>query len=404
MKIKSKDTTNVKFSQNKFNLKSNKSQSAMETLMTSGWTMLIIALVFAALIFFGIFNLEKYLPDKVDITERTMLIIPSGSNRFLVKNVGGSTFYDLWFNFTSKKCLKTSSYNVRPDDIVEYIILCKDMPQGVERFKSQFTAHYKTKKTGIILNQSATGLYYVTGNYFSSDNLIGYWNMDKIYTTASESYIQDVSWNGNKALIPDKNNGHIGLNGPINNPKEVKGRLNNALEFSNNDQLDIEDNDDLDMGQVNNKAMSISIWFKNNPANTLQSQSISPILVKTGTMSSETTDYAISNSSGFLKFETGSNADACSSIRKSISMSNGWHHVVGIIKSNGKNTGQKELYLDGLLITNCSYSIKSYQNNAPLRIGSTGGSSYYDGTVDEVMIFKRALSTNEITALYESGW
>jgi len=403
MKERNKKIINIDININKFNIKNSKSQSAMETLMTSGWTMLIIALVFAALIFFGIFNLEKYLPDKVDITEKTMLIIPSGSNRFLVKNVGGSTFYDLWFNFTSKNCLQTSSYTIKPDDIIEYIILCKDMPEGIERFKSQFIAHYKTKKTGIILNQSAIGNYYVTGNYFSAENLVGYWNMDKIYTTATEPYVADVSWNNNTAVISRKNRNP---NGPrINTPTITKGRLNNGLIFAKFDELNISDNNgDFDFGTGSGKEMSISIWFKNTPDSTLNPNVVTPIIVKSGGLTSKYTDYSISNASGRLTFETGSNADSCASINEQIPMSNGWHHIVGIIKSNGETTGQKELYLDGLLLKNCSYTHKAYSNNNPLKISTSGGSSYYDGTIDEVMIFKRALRPNEVTALYESGW
>jgi hypothetical protein len=82
---------------------------------------------------------------------------------------------------------------------------------------------------------------------------------------------------------------------------------------------------------------------------------------------------------------------------------NVWYHAVGTYDG-----GTVTLYLNGAFVddnTNPSGSITS--NNNPICIGSeatvsldcTGG-AYFNGTIDDVMIFNRSLSAEEITALY----
>ena len=44
-----------------------KSQAAMEFLMTYGWALLIVIIVIAALVFFGLLNPDNLLPDKADL-------------------------------------------------------------------------------------------------------------------------------------------------------------------------------------------------------------------------------------------------------------------------------------------------------------------------------------------------
>ena len=78
---------------------------------------------------------------------------------------------------------------------------------------------------------------------------------------------------------------------------------------------------------------------------------------------------------------------------------NSWTHVVG--RYDGSNV---EVYIDGVQdgsINSTSGTITSNSNE--IKIGSFGAdNNIFNGTIDDVMIFSRALSSEEITAIYES--
>ncbi len=79
-----------------------------------------------------------------------------------------------------------------------------------------------------------------------------------------------------------------------------------------------------------------------------------------------------------------------------------FHHAAGVRNSTGYN-----LYLDGQLVANLVQSPKNADSNANLFIGSqavrTGtGTAYlpFNGIIDDVRVYKRALSESEIQQLY----
>jgi len=87
---------------------------------------------------------------------------------------------------------------------------------------------------------------------------------------------------------------------------------------------------------------------------------------------------------------------------------NQWHHVVGVVNSN---TNMVRLYVDG------SYAGETDGYNAdPLNLDNGGDSNnrveigartrkntYFKGTIDDVRIYNRALSSEEIQQLYQDG-
>jgi len=82
---------------------------------------------------------------------------------------------------------------------------------------------------------------------------------------------------------------------------------------------------------------------------------------------------------------------------------NEWVHVVGIYDSSVPNI---QLYLDGVLIdiTTEGVSPFGYGNNLELAISvPEDPQKAWDGLIDEVLIFNRALDADEIKALYDSS-
>lgn len=79
---------------------------------------------------------------------------------------------------------------------------------------------------------------------------------------------------------------------------------------------------------------------------------------------------------------------------------NQWFHLVGVYRRGGVC----EVYLNGTLANSLSVPFDALNNTVPYysSIGSygTGISSFWDGSVDDVRVYNRALSSSEIRDLY----
>lgn len=378
-----------------------KSQSGFELLTNYGWTMFVVFLIITVLTLAGFFYLDRFLPNKVDISDRTIQIIHSDTNRFLLKNIGGNTLFNLRINFTSLDCIETDVYDVKPNEIIEFKILCKNTPPKNSRLRSEFTVNYDIKEYGQTMSRIANGLYFVRGNFFSSKGLTMYLNMDKIHSSENEKYIEDNSWNNNRAYIRDYGNIGVGNTGePINNPQLTRGRTNYALNFIDRDSLEIKHSDVLNIGNNPNEEFTISLWFYSLN----EEDTTNPIIIKSSpnNPASINTDFVIYNQSGFTGFGTGSNIDNCAWLQTDLNLNNGWNHIVGTLKSFDENTGRKHLYINGNLIRNCTYTQKSPKNENVIHIATSNRASFFKGYLDEIIIFKRELTFDEVLALYQS--
>jgi hypothetical protein len=77
-----------------------------------------------------------------------------------------------------------------------------------------------------------------------------------------------------------------------------------------------------------------------------------------------------------------------------------WHHVAGVY--DGTNIS---LYVDGTLDVSQPDTGSILQNNQPVEIGQIAGAAgdIFNGLIDEVSIYHRALSASEIAAIYNAG-
>lgn len=76
-----------------------------------------------------------------------------------------------------------------------------------------------------------------------------------------------------------------------------------------------------------------------------------------------------------------------------------WYYVVGVYDGTSR-----KIYVDGILRDTQPLFGAIVSNNAPLTIATQGGSTeFFDGIIDEVMIFDRALPVEEIEQFYQKG-
>jgi hypothetical protein len=76
----------------------------------------------------------------------------------------------------------------------------------------------------------------------------------------------------------------------------------------------------------------------------------------------------------------------------------GWHHVA--VTKNGSSV---HLYIDGVDRTGSVRNRTMANNTLPLSIGQSSGTSYFDGTLDEVALYGTALGASTIAAHADRG-
>lgn len=75
-----------------------------------------------------------------------------------------------------------------------------------------------------------------------------------------------------------------------------------------------------------------------------------------------------------------------------------WVHLVGVVNKTHTQLWKNGVLKDADLLSD--YDIVPGNGNAPLRLGTSDGDSYFRGAMDEVRIYNRALTPQEIRALY----
>jgi hypothetical protein len=97
-----------------------------------------------------------------------------------------------------------------------------------------------------------------------------------------------------------------------------------------------------------------------------------------------------------IYFTDGTSAYFTSNFRPNVDE---WYHLTLIVEAN-----RARLYVNGILDSNLTYSGKTVKSSGIIEIGRlVGGSEYFQGILDEVRIYNRALSEDEIKELYYNG-
>jgi len=206
-------------------------------------------------------------------------------------------------------------------------------------------------------------------------------SLEEIKNEASD-LIAHYPFNGN-ANDESGNN----LHGTINGATLTMDRFNStdsAYSFDGNDIITIAHDDLLN----SNSELSISVWVKPN------SQQNAMILGKSDYNSN--TNYLLrTNSSGFIQFEYKDFAN--SNILPLIV--NDWNHIA--VVSQTDNT--KLVYINGVLATHTGGSSPFGLVNNALSIGARSGAEFFNGSIDDLRIYKSALTETEVLSLYNNN-
>ncbi len=224
----------------------------------------------------------------------------------------------------------------------------------------------------------ATFVWYtsVTEAQIVTDGLISFWTFD-------ESDVEDE-------IVKDL----VGINdGTIKgDPQMVDGKIEEALEFDGVDDY-IDCGADASLGLTG--AITLEAWINweiaDNPY----------FITKVGDSSHRSYDIS-GNSDGTAEFRVG--GTACNAVKSTGTTSisgDKWVHLVGVYEPST----YVRLYIDGSLAKEETADIPASQcdNGLPWYIGvREGNQGFFKGVIDEVKIYSRALSADEVQRNYRA--
>jgi len=202
--------------------------------------------------------------------------------------------------------------------------------------------------------------------------LVGHWRLD------AETGATDLS--------PYSNNGTANGGLSFGSATDQHAQANRATTFDGvNQYVNIPDNASLQ--NVND--MTISAWIKLN-----NTTGYKWIVCKNyfneycfGTIASELRFY-----NGDGGYEAGDSSGA--------NISTSWTYVTVVRTSSGKNV---DFYVNGAYISSWNYTKTITASSGNVYIGTRNDFyTYFNGSIDDVRIYNRALSQTEITQLYQS--
>jgi len=220
-----------------------------------------------------------------------------------------------------------------------------------------------------------------------TQGLVAYWKFDE----------------GSGTTATDSRGGNTGT--LTNGPTWVSGKSNYGLNFDGSDDfVNYGNQDNLD---VKTGDFTISLWMKTSitlPDLSLIRMGIASKTSSTGGTPNGWQLVLRAREYNGILFRIGNGTSGNQLIPSSALTSNvtdqNWHNIAAVFQRSGNSMF---LYFDGSLVGNSSITLGgSIDNSNNAQVGRWESTDYFNGTIDEVMIFNRALTASEIRLLYEN--
>src|SRR3989338_6393329 len=224
----------------------------------------------------------------------------------------------------------------------------------------------------------------------SNLGLVGYWSFNE----GTGSYAGDSSGNNNRGIL-------------TNGPTWVDGKRGKALSFDGvNDLVNISNPSSLNVANG-----SVSFWMKTNGVWGTDGTSGGDVASLIGRHDSSGSCEGINilqtPATGVVTAQNKNVAGTCATVSSIVSTGNlkdnNWHHVVYIFSQ--ASGGTNYLYVDGKVDASGTNSTAWTFDGQNLLFGDSTDTFWeeWQGKMDEVRIYNRALSATENQALYKSG-
>lgn len=222
----------------------------------------------------------------------------------------------------------------------------------------------------------ATSVWYtdVVEAQVVTDGLVSYWTLDK--ANIDGDTVEDI-WGDNDGTMSG-------------NPEIVEGKINEALEFDGASTfVDCGGDESLNLTE----ALTIELWMKPNSAGE-GGPNAGPIC-KAIAGGSWNWQLRYNAPGGFMGFQFNAGGGKWISVQNNLEPG-AWHHITGTYDGS-----DAVCYLNGVETERMSMPAINSSND-PLLIGQDGWVNVFDGVVDEVRIYDRPLSEDEIQHNYKS--
>ena len=245
-------------------------------------------------------------------------------------------------------------------------------------------------------NQALTGLSANTTYYYrllASYDTNGPWTTSgtQNFTTAADPNGLIQEWKFDNSRTNESNNLSFPDNGFSGFVVDRNGVANNALSLN-----DRGTSVSIPNIPLNSDPRTISVWVK------MSAFQISPnnsfVFGYGGVTTSAAYGFAFQSSAGFIIANNfGWNNDATTIVTNPVST---WHHIATVYDGT-----TAKIYFDGTLVSSLAKSWATSGTNANyFRIGqSTNGTNTFNGVVDDLKIYNRALTAAEISSLHATN-
>ena len=218
-----------------------------------------------------------------------------------------------------------------------------------------------------------------------SGDVISFWTLDE--PAATGTYSDAIGGN-------DAGDGTGGAPDPT-----TAGQINGAQVFTaaNTDGIDIPDNDSFDWGVGD--SFSIEFWMKGSDASRTQ-----VMVGREGAGSLPQLWIGIQNGTGnvhaYLESSDGGDVVQLDPDPDVVITDGEWHHIVLVRDASTHNV---YLYVDGAeAATEPESFTAGFVSTVALNLGYMNGDFYFEGTLDEVALYNRALTVTEVQANFNA--
>ncbi len=297
----------------------------------------------------------KFYMDGVDVSNSTNIYHKAGSN---------SDSYDLIVGAARVSCSNPDLYSDQfignIDDLRIY---------NYARTASEITADYQAGVATHVWPNRETCDRDPAG--CMNKGLVGYWDMDE----GKGLVANDKSGNGNKGTL-------------INGPRWVEGKNGGAVQFDGINDYFLTGNSPV----FSVESVAIEAWVK------VKNLTPRPSLV--GNTSTGYWMFLGTNGSMYMYLNTNEGWHGAGT-SATYTWTDGWHHIV---QQYDSNTQTVKYYRDGVNVyTNTSGTTGKINSSlGGIRFGTENG-NYFNGLLDDVRIYNRALSPEEVRYHYNQG-
>jgi hypothetical protein len=219
-----------------------------------------------------------------------------------------------------------------------------------------------------------------------NSGLVGYWTFDGPSINWRTNVVSDMSGKGDAGTLVNMST----------SSSPVAGKIGQAMKFNSGSAQEVSlGTAPAPLVFAYNQPFTIALWAK--PSASVGSGTFDRLFSIAG--SAGTFEYFIMANNNTFSFNVGKNGTGDISVSSAFALGQ-WYHIVGVY--DGTNV---TLYINGIKIGSSAYTFGALSSSGgAVTIGGAGGTNtVFNGTIDDVRVYNRVLSIQEVQELYTAS-